>query len=156
MKQLEKDVLKVWKIRASISFVFYVALVIGFIFVNEKFWHLPIWTYAVAGGGFFILGLLEYVVFPRIRYEHFTYEVRSDEVEVTYGLFIVTKMLIPMNRVQHVKTEQGPILKKYGLSALHISTASNTEKIPGLLEEEALSLRNTIANLAKVDEEDEQ
>lgn len=156
MKKLEKNIVKVWKIHSLFSLLIYVGLVSGFIALNEHKWHLPFWTYFVGGGIFLFAFLCESFVFSAVKYRNFSYDMKEDEIEVRYGLFVVKHMVIPMNRVQNVKTEQGPILKKYGLSSLHISTAANTEKIPGLLESEATSLRNTIANLAKVDDDNEE
>ena len=54
--------------------------------------------------------------FPNIRWKIWRYEVREQEIEIQSGLFIVKRTLIPMVRVQHVDTEQGPILKKYDFS----------------------------------------
>lgn len=59
-----------------------------------------------------------------------------------------------MIRVQHVDTIQGPLLKKYRLSTISISTAATTHEIPALDENEADELRISIAKLARVAEED--
>ena len=42
-----------------------------------------------------------------------------------------------MVRVQHVDTEQGPILKKYDLATITISSAATTHTIPALITAEA-------------------
>ncbi len=59
-----------------------------------------------------------------------------------------------MIRVQHVDTEQGPVLKKFGLATVSVSTAATTHNIPALALEEALELRDRIGILARVEEED--
>ena len=155
MKQLEKEMLTVWRIRAGIDASLYTIGIIGYYFLNQHFFHLNNRWLFLGIVVFGVLSIFQLFVFPVIKYRRFSYEVREDELEMVYGLFIETRMIIPMNRVQNVKTTQGPVLKKFSLSSLHISTAANTEKIPGLFTEEALSLRNTIANLAKVEEQDE-
>jgi len=53
----------------------------------------------------------------------------------------VKRTLIPMIRVQHVDSSQGPLLKKYRLASVTISTAATVHEIPALDEEEAEELR---------------
>lgn len=93
-------------------------------------------------------------LFPKIRWNHWRYEVREHEIEIQSGLFIVKRTLIPMVRVQHVDTSQGPILKKYDLANISISTAATTHVIPMLVTEEADRLRTRISELARVAEDD--
>jgi Uncharacterized conserved protein len=59
-----------------------------------------------------------------------------------------------MVRVQHVDTEQGPLLRHFGLSTVSISTAAGTHKIPALSDNVASSLRDAISELARVVDED--
>ena len=64
------------------------------------------------------------------------------------------RTLIPMVRVQHVDTEQGPILRKYKLANISISSAATTHTIPLLELKDADMLRMKISDLARVAEED--
>lgn len=64
------------------------------------------------------------------------------------------RTLVPMVRVQHVDTVQGPILKRYRLSTITISTAATVHEIPALDVEEAEELRHSISRLARVAEDD--
>ena len=93
-------------------------------------------------------------IFPTIRHNIWHYEVREEEIEIQSGLFIVKNTLIPMIRVQHVDTAQGPILKRYNLADISISTAATTHTIPFLFVDEADALRAKISELARVAEED--
>lgn len=93
-------------------------------------------------------------LFPNIRWDHWRYEVREQEIEIQHGLFIVKRTLIPMVRVQHVDSSQGPILKHYHLASISISTAATIHTIPALTVEEADGLRASISELARVAEDD--
>ncbi|WP_145453348.1 PH domain-containing protein, partial [Staphylococcus epidermidis] len=62
--------------------------------------------------------------------------------------------LVPMVRVQHVDTSQGPILKKYDLATVSISTAATVHEIPTVDIQEAEELRRSISALARVAEDD--
>jgi membrane protein YdbS with pleckstrin-like domain len=59
-----------------------------------------------------------------------------------------------MVRVQHVDTQQGPILRKYDLASITISTAATNHTIPALITSEADELRSRISTLARVAEDD--
>ena len=63
-------------------------------------------------------------------------------------------MLVPLVRVQHVQTKQGPILRAHGLATVTISTAGESFEIPGLAEDAANELRDRVAELARLAKED--
>jgi uncharacterized protein len=94
------------------------------------------------------------VLFPMIRWKRWRYEVREQEIELQRGVFFVKRTLVPMVRVQHVDTVQGPLLRKYDLATITISTAATTHEIPALDMYEADELRNSISALARVAEDD--
>lgn len=94
------------------------------------------------------------ILFPKVRWMRWRYEVREAEIELQHGLFIVKRTLIPMIRVQHVDTTQGPLLRKYNLAVLTISTAATVHAIPAIAVEEADALRQQISVLARVAKED--
>lgn len=94
------------------------------------------------------------LIIPKLRWKRWRYQIYDQEIYIQHGILIVTRTVVPMIRVQHVDTQQGPILKKYGLSTLQISTAATTHEIPALLEEEAADLRDQISELARVEQDD--
>ncbi|MFF5996260.1 PH domain-containing protein [Lysinibacillus sp. KU-BSD001] len=114
----------------------------------------PLYIYLIAWGIVILAIILFIWIFPNVRYNIWRYEVREQEIEIQSGLFVVTRTLIPMVRVQHVDTEQGPILKRYRLSNISISSAATTHTIPFLETHEADALRARISELARVAEED--
>ncbi len=89
-----------------------------------------------------------------MRWKRWRYEVREQEIELQHGVFIVKRTLVPMIRVQHVDTQQGPILRKYELATVTVSTAATIHEIPALQLEEAEELRVFISRLARVADED--
>lgn len=118
------------------------------------FFEWPEWLYVVFGGIIVLFGFLFIYLFPKIRWQRWRYEVREQEIELQHGLFIVRRTLVPMVRVQHVDTAQGPILRKYNLAEISISTAATVHTIPALITEEADELRARISVLARVAEDD--
>jgi len=150
---IAKDAVKAWKITA----IFYVSLIwLATIvsFVLCIMCHMPFWIFCLA---LLISGLSTYIfvfLLPHIRWRRFRYEIFEQEIYIQYGVLIVTRILVPMIRVQHVDTKQGPILKKFKLASVTISTAATTHEIPALLEDDASNLRDRISVLARVGEDD--
>lgn len=151
--QLPKKAQTVWRLYGLIQTIF-LAFLTGIItFLSLKF-DWPQWIMWVAIALVIISATFSIIVFPSIRWRIWRYEVREQEIEIQSGLFIVKRTLIPMVRVQHVDTEQGPILKKYALANISISSAATVHTIPMLKVEEADLLRTKISELARVAEDD--
>lgn len=92
-----------------------------------------------------------WVVFaPEVSYRRWRWDVADEEIRLREGLFVVTQTVIPMVRVQHVDTSQGPVMRMLGLAAVDISTAARKHSIPALSDEHAAELRDRIATLARV------
>ena len=153
MYQIPPKARTVWRLYGVFQTLFLAVIAAGVIFLTVKFgW--PQFILYIAIAIVLCVGILSILVFPNIRWNVWRYEVREQEIEIQSGLFVVTRTLIPMVRVQHVDTEQGPILKKYNLANISISSAATVHTIPMLLTEDADELRGKISELARVAEED--
>lgn len=150
---ISKDAIKAWRITALIwEVIAWLLTIVGVIlhFVIE----FPLWIVLIAGGLSAISTYLFVYLLPRLRWKRWRYEVFEQEIYIQHGIMIVSRTLIPMIRVQHVETEQGPILKRFNLASVSISTAATTHEIPALSNEVASDLRDRISALARVDEDD--
>nr|WP_263323820.1 PH domain-containing protein [Neobacillus sp. Marseille-Q6967] len=152
-KRISKKALKVWRISGGIKAAVSWGLAAIVIFLIHIF-NGPIWISVMLS----ILVLIEtYILiftFPSLKWQRWRYEVREEEIELQEGIFIVKRTLVPMIRIQHVDTVQGPILRKYHLASVIVSTAATSHQIPALEESEAEELRQSISTLAKVADED--
>ncbi len=90
-----------------------------------------------------------------LRWKRWRYEIREQEIELQHGVFVIKRTLVPMVRVQHVDTKQGPILRKYHLSSVTVSTAATVHEIPALEMEEAEEIRLSISKLVRVADDDD-
>ncbi len=133
------------------AFIWLLLIAAG-ILILMKQW--PLWTLFILGAAGVLEVLAVVVILPAMRWKRWRYEVREQEIELQRGVFIVRRTLIPMIRVQHVDTEQGPLLRKYGLGAIKVSTAATVHDIPAVEIEEAEEMRKVISALARVAEED--
>ncbi|MFF3102853.1 PH domain-containing protein [Viridibacillus arvi] len=151
--QISRKGLTVWRVYGIIQSLIVLLIVAG-VGVLTWFFEWYWWIYIICAVVPFVFAFLFIYLFPKIRWDHWRYEVREQEIEVQHGLFIVVRTLVPMVRVQHVDTSQGPILKRYGLAEMTISTAATTHTIPALVMAEADDLRARISELARVAEDD--
>jgi hypothetical protein len=151
--RLSKKALKVWRISAVIKVVIEWSITAVVVLLLDIF-NGPSWismTLILLG---VIFTFLHIFLFPTLRWKRWRYEVRSEEIELQEGFFIRSRTLIPMVRVQHVDTVQGPILRKYKLASIIVHTAATAHEIPALEETEAEELRFKISKLARVAEDD--
>lgn len=147
------EAIKAWRITASIYIIgLWILIIAGF--VVTTIFDVS-FIYASIGLGIGIICIYFFVfLIPKLRYRRWRYEIFEQEIYIQHGILIVTRTIIPMIRVQHVDTQQGPILKRYHLATVSISTAATTHEIPALREEDASNLRDRISTLARVDEDD--
>lgn len=153
VNQISEKGLRVWRVYGIIQTFIVLLLAIGTGILTYIF-EWPNYIYIIAGAVVILYAYFFIYLFPKIKWLRWRYEVRESEIELQHGLFIVKRTLIPMVRVQHVDTSQGPILRKYGLSGITISTAATNHEIPALVVEEADELRSRISNLARVADDD--
>lgn len=153
-ERIATDAIKAWKLSAQLLAIIPLLLTIAAFVVAYFFDFLPYWVGIIL----VVLTILEVAItvylIPKIRWKRWRYQIYDQEIYIQHGILIVTRTVVPMIRVQHVDTEQGPILKRYGLSTLQISTAATKHEIPALLEEEAADLRDQISELARVEQDD--
>lgn len=152
-QQISRKGLTVWRIHGVIETLI-VWILLSVIGALTYFFDWYSWLYIVIAVLAFLEAATAIFIFPKIKWHHWRYEVREEEIDLKYGLFIIKRVLVPMVRVQHVNTTQGPILKKYHLAEISISTAATVHTIPALTEEEADVLRSKISALARVAEDD--
>ncbi|CAM4088623.1 PH domain-containing protein [Mesobacillus thioparans] len=152
-KRISERALTVWKIAACLHSLLVWLLAGGLIALTIIF-DFPNWIIGTAVAVAVVYSYFFIFLLPKLRWKRWRYEVREQEIELQHGVFIVKRTLIPMIRVQHVDTLQGPLLRKYGLSTVTVSTAATVHEIPALDMEEAESLRTSISRLARVADED--
>ncbi len=90
--------------------------------------------------------MLYIFVFPTIEYKRWGYFISDDKVEFRKGLFFIKIYSIPIIRLQHITTTQGPIYKICGLSSISMSTASGTFEIIGLKDEVCREISELLKN----------
>lgn len=152
-QRISERALKVWKLSALIQSIIFLAAAGGLAYAVYAF-DFPIWITIAAFGLWLVFSIVFIFITPKIQHRTWRYEVHENEIDIQSGLFIVTRVIVPMVRVQHVNTKQGPLLRKHDLATVTVSTAATVHEIPALDVAEADQLRDFISKLARVTEDD--
>ena len=153
-RYLSPEAINAWRISGGLGSIVYWLIPLGYgaLSMGGDMW--PEWLAYVLGVIFLAYTILEGTVIPWIRWKRWRYHVDRNEIDLRRGLFIVTRTLIPIKRVQHVDTRQGPVYRQFGLASVAVTTAGDTHEIPALSEPVADDLRRTISEYARIARED--
>lgn len=151
--RVSQKALKVWRITGVI--ISFIVLVLAFVCtLLTALFDWSEWFIYGSWLAVIICSFLYIYLLPMLRWKWWRYEVREEEIEIQTGLFIITRTLVPMVRVQHVDTKQGPIMRNYNLATVEVSTAATVHEIPALDSQEAEHLREYIIKMIKTVKED--
>ncbi len=159
-RKLDKRITRVWRLSAFVN-----VLVWGIVcvtplaiaaFVLRPDPAGPILRVVTIGliALFVVLFVLFVVVLPKIRWIQWAFQVFDEEIDIHKGIFWRKRLIIPLIRVQNVETKQGPMMRANGLASLTVATAAGEHEIPGLAVAEADALRDHVAVLARIAQED--
>lgn len=149
-KRLDPKAKKLWIINNLIGVVVLVAIASGIMVTLHRWRDVGlVWTIGIPVA-IAVAACLVAWVDAVVRYRIWHYEIRPDEVDLQHGLITQRRQLVPMSRIQHVDTRQGPLERRYGLATVLFYTAAGGMEIPALSVEHAAEVRNQIAALAKV------
>lgn len=155
-KQLPPAIKKVWRNNLLLDVVIFTVIgVVAIIVVNLFDAFQGVWLWILGGYFcFFIIVIILGFIFIPYRYHYFRYEVTPQDLAFQKGYIFRSSTYVPISRIQHVETEQGPFLRRENLMELKIHTAATTHHIAGLSMEDASQLRSKIIALVKVVNED--
>tara|TARA_B100001113_G_scaffold331376_1_gene307671 strand:- start:206 stop:718 length:513 start_codon:yes stop_codon:yes gene_type:complete len=152
-KRIHESAISAWRVSALVfGLLYFTIFVVGlllYIFEDVSI-YLPVGTGLLS----LLLYYLTAFVFPKIRWQRWRYDVTEQGVDMHRGIIILKRTMVPINRIQHVDTKQGPIYRRYGLSSISLSTAATTHDIPALDDATALELRNLISEMVRKVKED--
>lgn len=153
---LPPEIKKVWLVSDILSLLVSVVVVIaGFNIIHTLGAHRQLFFI-----GWVILSCLLMIwrvgkiILINYRYKFHRYKIDTNDIAIQKGYFFRESTYVPINRIQHVETKQGPLLRWQKLMAIEIHTAATTHEIGGLKVEDAKKLRENIIALVKVAKED--
>ena len=151
---IDPNALKAWRISGFIWSFFIILLAPAFFAVSHLFGPFP----HIIGWLLLVLSILSayplIFVVPKVRFARWRYEIRAHDIDIQRGIIVLRRALIPVIRVQHIETSQGPIFKRFDLASLSVSTAAGAHVIPALKTEIAAQLKLQLSEMARLSEED--
>jgi len=152
-KRINPKAIKAWRITGFFYVLPFFVLPLWLLRYSQPF-SMPPWLAIGLSYLFPVFLMLLIFIFTALRWKHWRYRISEQEIDMMRGIIVIKRTLVPINRVQHVDTRQGPIYKLFGLSSVTISTAATTHEIPALNDEIADDLRNQISTLVRKVKED--
>lgn len=138
-RQLPAQVKRVWLI---VDLIFSAVLIVGaaafaVLCMALDWWGL--WQ-GLAAGIVATIGLVNLVTLPlqiRYSYQFCRFRIGERDIRIAKGWIFRSSVTVPFNRVQHIDTKQGPVLRSCGLTKVVVSTAVGTHEIEALDSNEA-------------------
>ena len=155
-KKISKESVKVWRMTEAITNLIILAVLGILLFVDDYFTWKE-WIGWILNGLIvlsFFHAIWSIFIEPILLQKYWRYDVNEEFIQTKRGAWSETHELIPMTKVQSVKLNQGPFLRKYNLYSLSIGTMGDSHDIPAIPEKEAYELRDKIAHFAKIKEVD--
>ena len=106
---------------------------------------------SLAGVALFFLLFMAALWFPTLAFARWAWVIRDSDLLIARGVWVRSITAIPVSRIQHVDTQQGPVEQWMGLARVQIHTASGVGGdgvIPGLRKAEAEALRDTLIQVS--------
>lgn len=150
-KKLPPRAIRIWQISSLFTSLLLVAIPVILWFVISA---LALWILILAAVLAVLILLFRLLWLPYAIWKRWQYRISDTDIHLRRGVFISRETVIPLSRVQHVDTSQGPFLRHFGLSELSISTAATTHSIPNLDAVIAERIRSTISIRAQLAEDD--
>ncbi|MBE3569896.1 MAG: PH domain-containing protein [Bacillales bacterium] len=157
-QQISPNAVKMWRISDAITY--FIAFCIVFILLYfQQYYAWKSWIGLILYILLILLiifSIVEIVIVPIYRQRTWRYEVDEKYIQLKYGgVLKKTHLIIPMTKVLYVNTNQGPLLRKFGLSTIKIGTMASVHEIPAIPEKKAAELREKIAIFAGISESNE-
>ena len=146
-RQLDPNITHAWRFGRFFRFVL---LTLPFTALSFPL-LIWLWSFKVAcvlAGIYLTYQLVLTLIWPTLEYKCYRYDIRGHDFLVQQGVLFRKSSAIPLHRIQHIDTHQGPIERLLGLSTLMLYTAAGVTPdgvIPGLAEEDAQQLRDELS-----------
>lgn len=156
-KKLAKKIVSVMRWRSIINHTieFIILAVLYSLSVHFEWVQWINWILLISAGLAILSAIWLIGLRPLYIYKNTRYDVNEEFLQLKTGAFNERHELVPMTKIQAVSTNQGPILRRFNLYAIAIETMGSNHGIAGLPKEVAIDLRNQIAHLAKIQEDDD-
>jgi uncharacterized protein len=155
-EKISIDAVKVWRISNTLGHLLALIIIAILVVCSNKFgWFewINIVLYILAGLAI-LSAVFSIVIEPIYLQRTWRYQIDQQFVQLKHGKWQVKHTLIPMEKVEYVRSEQGPLMRMFNLYKVEIGTTTSNHVIPGIPSEEAMLLKAQIATYAKIQDSD--
>jgi membrane protein YdbS with pleckstrin-like domain len=151
-EKISTNAIQVWRISNTIGHVAALLITAILLFCSNQFdWYrwVELILYFIAG--FLVFSAIYSIIIePVLTQRYWRYKIDEEFVQLKNGKWNENHTLIPMEKVEYVRTEQGPILRRYGLYNIIVGTTTSNHTLPAIPTEVAMGLKAQIATFAKI------
>ncbi|WP_026567095.1 PH domain-containing protein [Bacillus sp. UNC41MFS5] len=155
-EKISDNAVKMWRISNSVGHGIALLFIAVLIVCTEKLdWYgwIGIVLYLI-GVITVISSVYSILISPVFLQKTWRYKIDPQFVQLKHGKWQIQHTLIPMEKVEYVRTEQGPIMRRYQLYKIEIGTTTSSHVIPAIASDEAKKLQAEIAVYAKIQDTD--
>ncbi|WP_165981088.1 PH domain-containing protein [Macrococcus lamae] len=150
MKSIDPAAVKVWRIAAGIFTAIILLITLSIWLLKTLYFDwIPYWVIGVLLAVLVLQFTWFVLIEPVIGYKTYQYKIDSDELIIFEGIYIKKRHLIPFARIQNVETTVGPIMKRFGLKTVEITTAGGGAAIHLIEDGEAEKIKQEISEVIK-------
>ena len=155
-RRLPERVTRVWMLRTVFGNigVVLVCAVLAIIFIASDWWGF--WQALVLGviAAFSIIDLIAQPLQGRYTYRFTRFSIGERDLKLHTGWLFRKSVTVPFNRVQHVDTKQGPLLRAFGMTSVSVHTAVGEHEIEAIDDAEAARVVELITSRVLAVKED--
>ena len=150
-RRLDPEARRLWRLEEALGWSLPVVACIAaaIVFRGELPAPLPVLLMVVP----LLVAATSIAVLPELRWRRWRYEIREEEIDLLRGAIVVTRTLVPMQRVQHVDVRRDLLERALGFASVVFYTAAGSNSIPALRPAEAAEVRDRIAALTRTPDE---
>lgn len=112
----------------------------------------------IIGTGVIVLLWVISLISPFVRYNWYRARITEEEIDIREGFLFISECIIPIERLQKITMETGPLDRMFGMTKVNVFTAGGDETIRFLeterAEEICAQLKARINMYAKADREE--
>ena len=152
-ERIHPNAIPAWRLQYALSGLFFFCSICFSLFLAYKGSNSFEWSIGTA-----ILALVFYILIvaflPQLSWSRWSYQIDDKGIQMRRGIIWIKYTEVPINRIQHVDSSQGPIYRSYGLSVIRFSNAATSHEIPALEEKLAHELKDKITEMVRLVKED--
>lgn len=156
-KKLEKNALGCMYVATGCVSIIVLIILTAAVFFMELLKYKPVMAVYII---ILVLTILSAIISPYFRFHRYRYKLDDDSMEIIEGYIFVSHQIVPIERIQNLQLQQGPIDRMFGVAKMTITTGGGDVTVRFVSKDVATamsdSLKKKINQLVVIDREESQ